>query len=70
MNSPFVIRMQQEKLELDTKLLKLIEFVESDKFSCLDAIQQRNLLVQRHIMNAYSQILTAQIDYDSEKEQK
>jgi hypothetical protein len=62
--------MQQEKLELDTKLLKLIEFVESDKFSCLDAIQQRNLLVQRHIMNAYSQILTARIDYDSEKEKK
>lgn len=67
---PFIERVQQEKLELDTRLLKLIEFVESDKFSSLDAIQQQNMLVQRHIMNAYSQILSARIAYDSEKEKK
>ena len=60
----YIERMEQEKAELDIKLIALLDFIGGVKFSSLDAIQQGNLKVQRDIMSAYSSILLARIEYE------
>ena len=52
-----LIRVEQEKLELDEKLTKLRAFQRTDIFSKIDAVSQTLLNVQEQIMSAYSQIL-------------
>lgn len=52
-----LIRIEQEKLELDDKLTKLRAFQRTDIFSKIDAVSQTLLNVQEQIMSAYSQIL-------------
>jgi hypothetical protein len=61
--STFQERLTIEKQELDEKIGKLKSFMESDKFSTVDSIQQSLLQIQAHTMNAYSQILFERITF-------
>lgn len=59
---PHQQRVVDEKSELDDKLKKLGEFIESSPiFAGLPDVEQRRMLRQKYCMNEYSEILGERI---------
>lgn len=61
--APHQERVVAEKKELDDKLNKLSDFIESEKFDDLDENEQDRLTMQYDIMQLYSNILETRIKY-------
>lgn len=59
--STFKERLITEKQDLDDKLIKLVEFVNGEKFSSIDPIQKTLLKIQSSAMATYSQCLLERI---------
>ena len=59
--SDFLIRLKEEKKELDKKRESLREFIKSDKFQEIDNVQMTLLNIQIEAMNTYGQILLERI---------
>ena len=59
--SDFKSRLELEKVELDEKLSKLTSFLDSDKSDELDFKAKALLIIQKNIMNAYSNVLDARL---------
>ena len=59
--SDFLIRLKEEKKELDQKRESLRGFMKSDKFQKIDAVQMTLLNIQIEAMNTYGQILLERI---------
>lgn len=60
--SDFKSRLNDEKVELDSKIEKLDSFLKSDNVKNIDSIQFSLLNVQSQVMKSYSQILLARIE--------
>lgn len=58
---PHQQRVVEEKAELDDKLGKLVEFIQSGVFSTIDPFEQVNLRDQSRAMAEYSRILGVRI---------
>jgi hypothetical protein len=64
-------RVVEEKIDLDNKLIKLNNFIESDKFEDVDEDEQDRLTRQGAAMQEYSLVLEERIaafDEDDEEE--
>ena len=59
--SDFKSRLELEKVELDEKLSKLTSFLDSNKSDELDFKAKALLVIQKDIMNAYSNALDARL---------
>ena len=59
--SDYLIRLKDEKKELDKKRESLREFIKSDKFKEIDPVQMTLLNIQIEAMNTYGQILLERI---------
>ena len=59
--STFLERLEDESSELFAKILKLNDFIGSEKFSDIDEIQQVLLQVQLKTMEAYLQCLNERL---------
>ena len=59
--SDYLIRLKEEKKELDKKRESLREFMKSDKFQEIDPVQMTLLNIQIEAMNTYGQILLERI---------
>jgi hypothetical protein len=59
--SDFKTRLEAEKAELSEKLTKLREFISSEAFKEIDAVQMTLLNVQIKSMETYSQCLLERI---------
>ncbi len=57
----YVKRVFEERRELDSKLLKLTEFVDTNKFKELSEINQKLLIEQESIMADYSKVLSERL---------
>lgn len=57
----FKDRLLEEKINLDNKITKLDEFINSTNFSSLDSVQMTLLNIQLKIMESYSQVLLERI---------
>ena len=60
--SDFKERLTTEQMELTEKIVKLEDFIMSDKFRSIDPIQQSLLKVQLNAMKTYSQCLIERRD--------
>lgn len=60
----FLLRLFKEEKELAEKILKLIGFKDSDKYSQLDEIQKELLKEQVHFMIQYDKILRKRIEHE------
>jgi hypothetical protein len=60
---PHQARVVQEKKDLDTKLNKLLDFMESEEFRKLDRYEQLLMREQYHFMRHYSWILDTRLNY-------
>ena len=60
--SDFKTRLLEEKEQLDDKISKLSPFINSDKLSGIDKIQQDLLKLQLPTMQIYSEILQQRIN--------
>lgn len=58
---PFQERVVEEHDELDTKIGKLTEFLESDQFDTVDPEEQHRLVQQLYVMELYLDILTQRV---------
>jgi hypothetical protein len=59
--STFKERLIAEKQDLDDKLIKLVEFINSEKFATVAPIQMTLLNIQSQAMATYSQCLLERI---------
>jgi len=59
--SDFKSRLNDEKVELDSKIEKLDSFLESDNVKNIDSVQVSLLNIQSQAMKTYSQILLERI---------
>ena len=59
----FRSRLKKEHKQLDKKLIKLVEFNQSDGFNTLSDEMKRLLSIQETVMAAYSNVLVARLDY-------
>jgi tetrahydromethanopterin S-methyltransferase subunit B len=59
---PYQDRVIFEKEELDERLQKLEEFVQSPLFSTLDPAEQERLMHQSHLMEGYLNVLIERIE--------
>lgn len=59
--SDFKSRLNDEKVELDSKIEKLDSFLKSDNVKNIDSVQFSLLNVQSQVMKTYSQILEERI---------
>ncbi len=55
--SDFISRLSDEKSQLDEKIAKLNEFMQSDAFNSVDNVQRELLKIQLQSMITYSQCL-------------
>ena len=60
--SELINKLITERDELQEKLDNLIGFSYSNLFATLDPIQVRLLIIQRHVMGTYIEILNMRID--------
>jgi len=60
--SDFKTRLLEEKEQLDDKISKLFPFINSDKFTGIDKVQQDLLKLQLPTMRIYSEILQQRIN--------
>ena len=58
----FQERVMVEKLQLDDRLKRLEEFIESKVFPTLTPAEQERLMHQSHLMEGYSNILGERIE--------
>lgn len=58
----FIQRVIEEKKELTDKINKLVDFMHSDKFSSLEAVDQGLLMVQLEAMHSYHRTLGRRIE--------
>ncbi len=63
-------RMRIELKELDEKINKLGDFIESEKFEALDDVQKHYLIIQLNAMKVYEEILAARILYEEKLSNK
>jgi len=63
--STFLERLQEEQKELDTKLSKLTEFLETPAFKNLSPQNRELLFNQEVVMSEYSDILANRIELNS-----
>ena len=63
-------RMRIELKELDEKINKLGDFIESEKFEALDDVQKHYLIIQHDAMKVYEEILAARILYEEKLSNK
>jgi hypothetical protein len=54
-------RVEQEKTELDEKLLKLQAFIDSEAFKAIDPVQTSLLKIQAGAMETYSHVLAERL---------
>lgn len=59
--STFQDRVKAEKIELDEKRQKLLDFFNTDIFRSLDQAEKDRLRVQHGVMGVYSEILLQRI---------
>lgn len=57
----FKKRLKVEREELNNKIIKLGQFVNSDKFKTLDDENRTLLLLQHYMMNQYLEVLDKRI---------
>lgn len=55
--SDFIVRLSDEKSQLDEKIAKLEAFKNSDAFNGIDNVQRGLLKIQLNAMATYSQVL-------------
>lgn len=60
--SDFRTRLAEEQAQLEEKLNKLDEFLDSDKFNRVDDVQKALLKVQATAMNTYNQCLKERLE--------
>ena len=58
---PYQERVVQEKTELDSKLSKLVEFIDGPNFGAISTPERRRMLRQEDAMRIYSSILEERI---------
>lgn len=63
-------RMRIELKELDEKINKLGDFIESEKFEALDDVQKHYLIIQLNAMKVYEETLAARILYEEKLSNK
>jgi hypothetical protein len=63
--SDFLARLDQEELELNNKIIKLHQYVNSDFFPVLSDASQYLLKKQLEIMTEYSNILNVRIEFNT-----
>jgi hypothetical protein len=59
--APHQARVLNEKLDLDEKLNKLADFLQTPMFASLDVAERNRLILQRHAMELYSGILSQRV---------
>lgn len=57
----FKERLKVEREELDSKIIKLGQFINNDKFKTLDDENRALLLLQHYMMNQYLEVLDKRI---------
>ena len=57
----FVLRIEEEKAQLDEKLDKLTRFTFTEKFAELDEVMKELMVAQRAAMGMYSDILAKRL---------
>ena len=57
----FIDRLIDEKQQLDVKIEKLTQFIQSENFKSIEMVQQSLLQVQLLSMETYSQCLTERL---------
>lgn len=63
-NDPLVIagKLLKENAEVASNMNKLEEFMKTEEYGCLPIAEQRLMIIQDNIMNAYADILLQRID--------
>jgi cell division septum initiation protein DivIVA len=61
--SDFLVRLKKEGEDLQEKIEKLEEFLDSDKSATIDPIQQSLLNIQYAAMMTYAEVLLQRIQY-------
>lgn len=63
-HDPLVIagKLLKENAEVASNMNKLEEFMKTEEYGCLPIAEQRLMIIQDNIMNAYADILLQRID--------